>query len=70
MRPAKEPVIFIDQDTPVEYDLIRAICTVTQQKREKLGILTTDAQLYGGINFQTMGTQPELADRRRAVEAV
>jgi ABC-2 type transport system permease protein len=54
----KEPVIFIDQDTPVEYDLIRAICTVTQQKREKLGILTTDAQLYGGINFQTMGTNP------------
>jgi ABC-2 type transport system permease protein len=54
----KEPVMFIDQDTPVEYDLIRAICTVTQQKREKLGILTTDAQLYGGINFQTMGSNP------------
>ena len=54
----KEPVIFIDQDTPVEYDLVRAICTVTQQKREKLGILATDAQLYGGINFQTMGTNP------------
>ena len=43
---------------PVEYELVRSICTVTQQKRKRLGVLTTDAQLYGGFNIQTMSPSP------------
>ena len=45
---------FIDRDIPVEYELVRSICTVSQQEKKKIGILTTDAQLYGGFNMQTM----------------
>lgn len=47
------PVTFIDRDTPVEYELARSICTASEQKRMKLGILTTDAPLYGTFNFQS-----------------
>jgi ABC-2 type transport system permease protein len=46
-------VPFIDRGIPVEYELIRSILTVTQQKRKKIGVLQTDAQLFGGFNFQT-----------------
>ena len=52
------PPMFIDQDTPAEYELVRSICTVTEQKRKRLGILNTDAQLYGGFNMQTMSPSP------------
>jgi len=47
-------VPFIDRGIPIEYELVRSIATVTQQKRKKIGILRTDAQLYGRFNFQTM----------------
>ena len=43
---------------PIEYELVRSICTVTEQKRKKLGVLNTDAQLYGGFNMQTMSPAP------------
>jgi ABC-2 type transport system permease protein len=45
---------FIDRGIPVEYELVRSICTVSQQEKKKIGVLTTDAQLYGGFNMQTM----------------
>lgn len=47
---------FIDRGIPVEYELVRSIATVTQQKRKKVGILDTDAQLYGQFNMQTMSS--------------
>lgn len=47
-------VPFIDRGIPVEYELVRSLCTVTQQKRKKVGILQTDAQLHGQFNMQTM----------------
>ncbi|MGA7702427.1 MAG: Gldg family protein [Thermoguttaceae bacterium] len=52
------PPAFIDRDTPIEYELVRSICTVTEQKRKKVGVLNTDAQLYGQLNFQTMSPSP------------
>ncbi len=66
----KVPPVFIDRGIPVEYELVRSVCTVAQQKRKKLGVLTTDAQLYGSINFQTMSADPELADHRGVGQAV
>jgi ABC-2 type transport system permease protein len=50
----KVPPVFVDRGIPIEYELVRSVCTVGQQKRKKLGVLGTDAQLYGSINFQTM----------------
>ena len=47
---------FIDRGIPAEYELVRSLATVTQQKRKKIGILQTDAQLYGQFNFQTMSS--------------
>ncbi len=45
---------FIDRGVPVEYELVRSICTVSQQKRQTIGILGTDAPLFGQFNMQTM----------------
>jgi ABC-2 type transport system permease protein len=45
---------FIDRGIPVEYELVRSICTVTEQKRKKIGVLQTDAQLYAQFDMQSM----------------
>ncbi len=47
---------FIDRGTPVEYELIRSLCTVTQEKRKRVGVLTTDAQLFGRFNPMNPGS--------------
>ena len=52
----KVVVPFFDRGTPVEYELIRSISTVSQQKRKRLGLVTTDADLFGG--FDMMSGQP------------
>jgi ABC-2 type transport system permease protein len=52
----KVVVPFFDKGTPVEYELIRSVCTAAQQKRKRLGVLTTDAELFGGFDM-TSGQQ-------------
>ncbi len=47
---------FIDRGISVEYELARSLATVTQQKRKRVGVLQTDAQLYGRFNMQTMSS--------------
>jgi ABC-2 type transport system permease protein len=42
---------FIDRGIPIEYELIRSLGTVTEEKRKKIGVLTTDAQLFGRFNM-------------------
>jgi ABC-2 type transport system permease protein len=49
---------FVDRGIPVEYELVRSIATVTQQKRKRIGVLQTDAELYGGFNMQSMSSRP------------
>ncbi len=51
-------VPFFDVGIPVEYELIRSIVTVAQPGRKRLGVVTTDARLFGGFDFQRMGQTP------------
>ncbi|MEX1041827.1 MAG: Gldg family protein [Pirellulaceae bacterium] len=46
---------FFDNGIPVEYELIRSIGTVTAQKKNRLGVLNTDAKLFGGVEQGMMG---------------
>ncbi len=48
----KVVIPFIDRGIPVEYELVRSICTVAGQKRKTLGVVKTDAQLFGGFSMQ------------------
>ncbi len=52
---AEEQVIgFLDTGLPVEYELVRSLRVVARADRAKLGILATEARLFGGFDFNTM----------------
>ncbi|MBM4062009.1 MAG: hypothetical protein FJ265_13070 [Planctomycetes bacterium] len=46
-------VPFTDPGLPLEYELTRSIRTAANQGRKKVGILKTDVELTGGMDFQT-----------------
>jgi ABC-2 type transport system permease protein len=50
----KVVVPLLDRGIPAEYEIVRSIATVSQQKRKKVGVLTTDAKLYASFDMQTM----------------
>src|SRR5262249_23421145 len=50
---------FFDRGLPVEYELTRSIRVVSRSSRKKVGILSTDARLMGGVDMRTMGQNPE-----------
>ncbi len=45
---------FVDRGIPVEYELVRSIATVTDQERKRIGVVDTDAPLFGRFSMQTM----------------
>ena len=47
----KVVVPFVDRGIPVEYEMIRSICTVAEQERQKIGVVKTDADLFGGFHM-------------------
>ncbi len=61
----KVVIPFIDKGIPVEYELVRSICTVAQQKRKKLGVLKTDVPLFGGFTMQGPTGESELISELR-----
>ena len=62
---------FIDRGTPIEYELVRAICTVEKQKRKRIGVVETDAQVFGRFSMQ--GQSPAwqiINDLKRQYEVI
>jgi ABC-2 type transport system permease protein len=69
----KVKVPFFDRGLPVEYELIRSIATVSQQKRKRLGVLMTDAQLFGTFNQMTFSmseNEPIISELEKQYEVV
>lgn len=56
---AEEQVIpFFDRGLPVEYELTRSIRVVARTQRKKIGLLNTEAKLFGGFDFQSFRSNP------------
>ena len=70
----KVVVPFFDKGTPVEYEVIRSVCTTAQQQqRKRLGLLATDAELFGGFDMtsgQARPRQPIVEELEKQYEVV
>ncbi len=56
---AEETVIpFMHRGFSIEYELTRSLGVATGARRKRVGIATTDAKLFGGMNFETFSQTP------------
>ena len=62
----KVVVPFIDHGIPVEYEMVRSICTVADAERLKIGVVKTDAELFGG--FQMQGMMPRQIPKQAIID--
>jgi ABC-2 type transport system permease protein len=56
--PREEVVPFLSRGLSVEYEIVRALRMVTQDKKKVVGILRTDAPIMGNFDLQTRSQQP------------
>ncbi len=66
---------FLHRGLSVEYELTRSIGVVSGVKRKRVGVAATDVKLFGGFDFNTMGSQPKWSilgelEKQYAVEEV
>ncbi|MCB0301224.1 MAG: Gldg family protein, partial [Calditrichaeota bacterium] len=54
----EEVIPFFDRGLPTEYELGRSIRVVAKTERKKVGVVVTDAKLFGGFDFQRSSTSP------------
>jgi ABC-2 type transport system permease protein len=64
----KVVVPFFDRGTSIEYELIRSIATVANAKRRKLGVVKTDANLFGGMDMQRMMERLPALPRQKIID--
>jgi ABC-2 type transport system permease protein len=56
---AEEDVVpFFDRGLPVEYELMRSIRVVARTQRKQVGVVTTQANMFGGLDFNTFASKP------------
>jgi ABC-2 type transport system permease protein len=56
---AEEQVIeFFDRGLPAEYEIARSVRVVANTQRKKIGVVTTQLRLFGGLDFNTMQSTP------------
>ena len=48
----KVVIPFLDKGIPVEYELVRSITTVADQKRRRVGVIKTDVPLFSSFSMQ------------------
>src|SRR5690606_20787199 len=56
--PHEQTVPFIDRGMSPEYELVRALRTVMQEKKKVVGVLRTDATIMGNFDLQARRQQP------------
>jgi ABC-2 type transport system permease protein len=62
----KITIPFFERGIPVEYELLRSIATISQPKRKRIGVVQTDAELFGGFGMTQSG--PQQRPRERLIE--
>ncbi|MFQ5739044.1 MAG: Gldg family protein [Acidobacteriota bacterium] len=71
---AEEQVIpFLDRGLPAEYEITRSMRVVARTERKKIGVLNTEAKLFGGFDFQSMRSSPPwpvVAELKKQYEVV
>ncbi len=59
-RAAEEQVIpFFDRGLPVEYEMARSIRVVANAEKRRIGVISKELRIFGGLDFQTMRSSPE-----------
>lgn len=57
---AEEQVIpFFDRGLPVEYELARSVRVVANTEKRRVGVISKELRLFGGLDFNTMQNSPE-----------
>lgn len=56
--PHEEVIPFLDRGLSPEYEIVRALRTVTQEKKKVVGVLRTDATIMGNFDLQARRQQP------------
>jgi ABC-2 type transport system permease protein len=69
--PHEEVIPFLDRGLSPEYEIVRALRTVTQEKKKVVGVLRTDATIMGNFDLQARRQQPAwrvIAELRKQYE--
>jgi len=55
---AEDVIPFFDRGLPTEYEIARSIRIVARTERKKVGVVTTQVRLFGGLDFNTFQSTP------------